>query len=99
MKMTRNVCTCCVPMIAAGVFGVLTFGATAALAVDDTWQLVFEDDFERAEVGDDWGVGPAASIQDGQLRLEGVVQALITRSFAPDVRLEFEAESLPGVKP
>ena len=86
-------------MIAAGVFGVLTFGATAALAVDDTWQLVFEDDFERAEVGDDWGVGPAASIQDGQLRLEGVVQALITRSFAPDVRLEFEAESLPGVKP
>lgn len=63
------------------------------------WQLVWQDDFERSEIGDDWEVGKEASILDGRLRLEGVRQAVIRRSFKADVRLEFDAQSLPGIPP
>lgn len=74
-------------------------GLPTADAQEAQWRLVWEDDFERSGIGDDWQVGRKASIVDGRLKLQGVHQAVILRSFAPDVRLEFEARSLPGIPP
>ena len=43
-------------------------GRTAAVGQESAWRLVWQDDFERSEVGDAWAVGEGASIVDGQLR-------------------------------
>ena len=77
----------------------LLAGVPVALGQESGWRLVWQDDFERSEIGNAWAVGEGASILAGQLRLEGVQQATIVRAFKPDVRLEFEARSLPGVPP
>jgi len=72
-----------------------------ACACEPLWNMVWQDNFDRDEVGADWLlVGGKASIRDGRLLLEGGGATLLTaRTFAPDVRLEFEAEALPGVPP
>ena len=59
------------------------------------WKLVFEDNFERAEVGADWIIKSKSTIVDGRLKfgVEGDHGALIDRRFAPDVRVEFDAEN------
>ncbi len=74
-------------------------GLRTAVGQESYWQLVWQDNFDRVEIGDAWAVGKDAAIVDGKLRLEGVHQATILRAFKPDVRLEFEARSLPGVPP
>jgi len=66
------------------------------------WQLVWQDEFNRSEVGDGWIMprGTSASIEDGRLLLEGGGATLITqRGFKADVRIEFDAEAKPGVPP
>ena len=67
----------------------------------DEWRLVWQDDFQRVEPGDGWYVVQGdASIVDGRLKLEGDgAIILINRSFAPDVRLEFDAEADPARPP
>ncbi|MGC8861343.1 MAG: hypothetical protein ACP5R5_01060 [Armatimonadota bacterium] len=70
-------------------------------AEDPTWNLVWQDDFNRDEVGQDWYVCRGkASIRDGRLLLEGAGATIVTeRRFAADVRIEFDAEAQPGVPP
>lgn len=68
-------------------------------AADSDWRLVWEDNFDRAEVGDGWKVGKGASIVDGRMRMVGTVWAMTTRSFEADVRLEFDAWALDGIAP
>lgn len=61
------------------------------------WRVVFEDGFDRSEIGPDWNVAGNAQIVNGRLRYgdDGVHLAQITRPFADDVRIEFDAEAVP----
>ena len=70
-------------------------------AEEPVWKLVWQDDFGRTEVGQDWHVcRGTASIREGRLLLEGAGATIVTeRRFAPDVRIEFDAEAEPGVPP
>lgn len=77
----------------------LVLSAVPSLAAEAEWKLEFQDDFERTEIGDQWSVSGKGKVMDGALLLEGVSQATINRGFKPDVRLEFDARSLPGVPP
>ena len=63
------------------------------------WELKFEDDFERAELGPDWNLVQGMSLLNGRMRLVGVVNATINRRFAPDVRLEFDGWAIEGIHP
>lgn len=79
----------------------VALAACGARADDARWNLVWQDDFDRAEVGPEWCVlNGRASIENGRLLLEGGGATIITdRRFSPDVRIEFEAEARPGVPP
>ena len=88
MRLIRVFIVCC---LFVGLLPVVGQGAE--------WQLVWGDDFDRSEIGDAWELQDTASIVEGRLRLPGVHQAIIRQGFKPDVRLEFEAESLPGIPP
>jgi hypothetical protein len=61
----------------------------------ELWKLAWEDDFNRAEVGDEWFQWMGESkIVDGRLYLWGGCATLLTeRRFQPDVMLEFIAEA------
>lgn len=61
------------------------------------WKLVFEDTFDRTEIGPDWIINGKAEIVDGQLKygVEGDHNALLNRHFGPDVRVEFDARPAP----
>lgn len=61
------------------------------------WKLVFEDTFERQEVGPDWVIEGESQILEGRLKygVKGSHLAMIDRPFAPDVRIEFEAVPAP----
>lgn len=88
------------PIIAVLVLAALApAGAAAADASPPGWQLAWEDNFDRVEVGDGWLVTSGkASIRDGRLLLEGGgATILTTRPFKPDVMLEFDAQAVPGV--
>lgn len=65
------------------------------------WDLVWQDNFDRVEVGDEWIlVSGEASVKDGRLLLTGSGATIITkRAFKPDVRIEFDAEAAPGAPP
>lgn len=66
------------------------------------WNLVFEDDFERDEIGENYDVLRAdqARIEDGQLLLVGHgAQILIDRPLAMDHRLEFDSMAWPERAP
>lgn len=65
------------------------------------WKLVWEDDFEREQLGDDWAVCRGeAEVRDGRLFLSGKgATALVDRGFRPDVLLEFVAEANPDLPP
>lgn len=92
MKLVRLIC----------IIALVAALQQAALAADSEWDLAWQDDFERSQVGDDWfGLrGARASIQNGRLLLQGGGATLITeRTFAPDVRIEFDAEAQPDVPP
>ncbi len=91
--------------LAVSLVGILSIFVGKAPGADSDWVLVWEDDFEREEVGDAWRIGQdwqrdkRARIVDGRLRMEGVLQAVIKRPFKQDIRLEYEAQSLPGIPP
>lgn len=74
-----------------------------AAGAEAEWDLVFEDDFERAEIGDGWhlcGERSVAKIVDGRLFLDGGgATILIDRNFKPDVKIEFVAEANPDAPP
>ncbi len=80
---------------------VLFLSAGATKAGDREWRLVFEDAFERPELGGDWDIIQGhGQIVDGRLYIfsreqPNPVHAMITRGFADDVRLEFEAQVDP----
>jgi hypothetical protein len=65
------------------------------------WKLVWEDDFDREQLGDDWVVCRGkAEVRDGRLFLHGKgATALVDRGFRPDVLLEFVAEANPELPP
>jgi len=69
----------------------------AACAQGAEWDLVYEDDFEREEVGEVYRPSRAElSIEDGALLIEGGgASCIIEKPFAPDVRLEFDTWSKP----
>ncbi len=65
------------------------------------WKLVWSDDFDRDQTGPEWLVmtGPAG-IRDGQLHLRGHGVTILTRrSFAHDIRLEYQARQDPEAAP
>lgn len=69
-------------------------------AADAKWNLVWQDDFDRVQVGPDWHVRGKASIENGRLLLEGGGATITTdKTFASDVRIEFDAEAQPGLPP
>ncbi|MBP7935757.1 MAG: hypothetical protein KA354_14005, partial [Phycisphaerae bacterium] len=68
-------------------------------AEETQWKLVFQDHFDRTEVGPDWKPNPGMSIISGRLRLIGVVNAQINHSFKPDIRLEFDGWAIEGIPP
>ncbi len=76
-------------------------GGRAAAFDRNEWKLVFEDRFERAAVGPDWIIEGKAEIVNGRLKygLDGHHLARINRHFAPDVRVEFDAEAAPEKPP
>jgi len=63
-----------------------------SVETDDQWVLVFRDDFERTELGDDWSSNDAV-IRDGRMLLgfNRPACAKIALSFPSDVRLRFTA--------
>jgi hypothetical protein len=72
----------------------LLISSLVALAAD--WDLVFEDDFEREDVGEDYVFRGrdevTMRIEDGALLFTGAgAVVLIDRPFAMDVRLEFDS--------
>lgn len=82
-------------LAASGLF------ATLAPADNVGWKPVWEDDFQRAELGPNWQVvSGQARIVDERLFLTGTgATVLIDRGFAPDVRVEFVAEANPDLPP
>ncbi len=72
------------------------FGGVCAgeSGVSDTWVLKFEDDFERAELGDEWVTNDAV-IREGRLLLglKGPACAKLVRRYPGDVRIEFTAQA------
>lgn len=68
-------------------------------AAETPWKLVFQDDFDRAELGADWDVEPGMSIINGRMRLVGTIDAKINRHFKPDIRLEFDGWAVEGIPP
>jgi hypothetical protein len=75
--------------------------ANPLCAQPPTWRLVWQDQFERSETGDEWFVYQGqAALADGQLKLAGAgATVLVDRPFAPDVRLEFDAQADPNRPP
>ncbi len=65
------------------------------------WKLVFQDDFERTELGPDWIIRGKWEIVGGRLKygLDGPHLATINRHFAADVRVEYDGQVPEGVKP
>ena len=91
MKLLISVCAACFVL------------SSPATAKDDLWEVVFEDDFERSEVGDKYS-GPSRSlrIEDGRLFIDGGGHGAyieIDQSFVPDVKVEFVAEANPEAPP
>ncbi|HOQ86727.1 MAG TPA: CARDB domain-containing protein [Phycisphaerae bacterium] len=89
-------CTCVLSFAAAATTGFAEPGSQKA-----DWKLVWEDRFERAELGPAWHlVSGRASIENGRLFLTGGgATLLIDRPFAPDVRIEFTAQANPDAPP
>lgn len=73
--------------------------ALGSARADDVWTLSFQDDFERAAVGPEWRETEGVSIVNGRLRLVGIVNALLTRTFPGDVRVTFDAWAIDGILP
>ena len=78
---------------------VLVFAAIASAADDGQWKLVFEDRFQRAELGPDWVEAKNVSIVNGRLFLKGRVDAMLSRGYPADVKVEFVAEADPEQPP
>jgi hypothetical protein len=67
----------------------------------DQWKLVWQDNFDRSELGTDWYlVTGEVLLQSGRLLLKGAGATVVTeRTFAADVRIEFDAEADPKTQP
>ncbi len=65
------------------------------------WRLAFQDTFQRKKPGSDWEMFlGSGKIVDGRLHITGSnATAMVNRSFAPDVRVVFEAEADPSLPP
>ena len=90
-----------VSMVRFAVYSLVLFLVMPA-ALSAEWNLVFEDDFQRATVGDLYTTEREAqlSIVEGQLLFVGAgATAMINRPFAMDVRLEFDSMAWPDMPP
>ncbi len=78
----------------------LIFTQSSSPLQAEEWKLVFEDDFERAELGSNWDV-PKGKIENGKLvfGLDSPMTARITKPFKTDVRVEMKAEANPAKQP
>lgn len=79
----------------------LAVAAPALAQEPGQWELVWQDDFERAELGPDWSIPVgSARIVDGWLELTGgAATAVPPGSFPTDVRLEFQAMAVADRAP
>ncbi len=69
-------------------------------ADEPLWKLAYEDEFDRAEIGDQWIVqGGNPKIVDGRLFFDNGGTLMLDRSLVPDVKMTFEAEANPGAPP
>ncbi|MGQ9651331.1 MAG: hypothetical protein ACUVXJ_14575, partial [Phycisphaerae bacterium] len=78
---------------------VLVLAASACAAEDGQWKLVFEDRFQRTELGPDWVEAKNVSIVNGRLFLKGRADARLRRGYPGDVKVEFVAEADPEQPP
>ncbi len=78
---------------------VLVCAAIAHAAEESPWKLVFEDRFQRTELGPDWTPSDRVTIVNGRLFLKGRTDALLSRSYPADVKVEFVAEADPDQPP
>ena len=67
---------------------------------ENIWTLSFQDDFERAELGDAWTSNDAV-IREGRMLVGSnrPACAKITKAFPADVKIEFDAEAFEGKPP
>ncbi len=87
-----------VTMPAMAALCALTLAALPVHAQGGNWELAFEDDFERAELGPDWWASGLTSIEDGKLVMgreddPGSTYALCRRELPGAIRLEYDAMS------
>ena len=62
---------------------------------DGKWKEAFRDDFERADLGEDWKVREGSfGIEAGRLTGSGFI--MCERPFAGDPRMEYDASAAPG---
>lgn len=75
--------------------------ASSLRAESAEWKLVFEDNFDRDELGDAWFIRSGrATLVDGRLFLDGHGATLMpNRGFGPDVKVEFIADVNPKAPP
>ncbi len=83
-------------MLAIAGLCVVALTALPAVAQAEDWKLVFEDDFDRAELGPDWWATGLTHIEDGELAMgragdPGGTYALCRRDFTGAIRLEYDA--------
>ncbi len=77
---------------------------SVASAAQPEWTLVWQDDFNRSDLGPDWreiGKQSQTRVADGRLEIYGKGRASVisARAFPPDVRFEFDGGVLPGQPP
>ncbi|MBD3293116.1 MAG: hypothetical protein GF393_09340, partial [Armatimonadia bacterium] len=83
-------------MMTALAYAILFATAPQTEAAD--WELQFEDDFERAELGDNWWASGLTEIEDGRMvigREDDMGRNLVmcARKFDGAIRLEYDAMS------
>lgn len=74
--------------------------SSAARTAESTWRLAFQDDFERAEPGDQWtAIAGEMRIVDGalEIRSPGVGRAMPKGSYPADVKVVCTAWTPAGV--
>jgi hypothetical protein len=83
-------------LLAAVMACAVALSSLPVRAQGEGWELVFEDNFERAELGDDWWATGLTRIENGELVIGregdlGSSHAVCRRDFPGAIRLEYDA--------